>query len=268
MPARPRYPGAMPSTTLITGASSGIGAALAREMARRGHRVGLVARREAELRALALEIGEAAAWAVADVADLDALTGAVRSIEAALGPCEVMVANAGIGEVASIRRYDARRFARVMRVNYEGVVNAVGIVLPAMLDRGAGHLVAISSLAGYRGMPASAAYSASKAAVSTLMESLRVDLGGTGIAVTTVHPGFVETPIVAGASFPLPFLVKVDRAARIVADGIERRRAEVNFPWPMATGTALARHLPSWAWVAAARAVSPTKKRPRRQEDT
>lgn len=237
---------------LITGASTGLGEALARELARRGWKIGLVARRAELLEALAEELrasGAEAAAATADVTDRAAMEGAVRALEAALGPTDLLVANAGGSQPSPATKVPVDALVDVMRLNYFGVVNAVGAVLPGMLERRAGHIAAVSSVASFRGLPAHGAYCASKAAVSTLFESFRTDLRGTGIAVTTIHPGFVETPLTKKNRFPMPFLMKADRAARIMADGLEARRADVTFPWQMAfLFRYLVAPLPRWAW--------------------
>lgn len=237
---------------IVTGASTGLGEALARELGRRGWKVGLIARRPELLDALADEIrkagGEAAA-ATADVTDRAAIDGAVRALEATLGPCDLLVANAGGSQPSPATRVPVDAVVDVMKLNYFGVVNTVGAVLPGMLERRSGHIAAVSSVAGFRGLPAHGAYSASKAAVSTLFESFRTDLKGTGIAVTTIHPGFVETPLTAKNKFPMPFLMKADRAARIMADGLEARKADVTFPWQMAwLFRYLVAPMPRWIW--------------------
>jgi NADP-dependent 3-hydroxy acid dehydrogenase YdfG len=221
---------------IVTGASAGIGAALTRELARRGWKVGVVARRRAPLEALVAEIrgaGGAAEVATADVTDRAATEAAIAQLEAALGPCDLIVANAGGGAASSVHALPVDACLSVMRLNYDGVVHAVGAVLPGMLRRNAGHLAVVSSVAAFRGLPAQGAYSASKAAVTALFQSFRAELHGTGIAVTTIHPGFVATELTAKNRFAMPFLMSAERAARIIADGLAARRADVTFPWQM-----------------------------------
>lgn len=232
----------------ITGASTGIGAALARELHARGWSVGLIARRADLLESLAQELGERVAWAAADVTRFDAVRDAVGALEKVLGPCDLMVANAGLGGGGHAAKVDPEHELRIVRVNLDGVVHSVAAVLPGMLARGRGHVAAVSSLAGFRGLPMSGAYSASKAAVSALMESYRLDLAPKGVAVTTIHPGFVDTPMTAPNRFPMPFLMPVERAARVVADGLARRRSEINFPWQLVLVVKLLRFLPNFLY--------------------
>ncbi len=233
---------------LITGASSGIGEALAIELSRRGWRVGLMARRASELEALAQKIGPSAAWRTADVLDEHSVNAAVAALEAELGPCELMIANAGIGEPCAAKNWDNAVITRVMRVNYEGVVFAFGAVIQGMLARGKGQLAAVSSVAGYRGLPTFGPYAASKSAVTTLCESLRIELSRKGVAVTTIHPGYIATPMTAKNKFPMPFLMPAEAAARVMADGLEARRREINTPWQMGLLMGLCRLLPNWIW--------------------
>lgn len=237
--------------TLITGASAGIGAALARELARRGHAVGLVARREPLLAELGEEIRKAggkAAWAAADVTDRAQVEAAVRAIEAELGPVELLVANAGGAAPVAAHKVPVESWVSVLRLNVEGVMYSVGAVLPGMLARGKGHLAAVSSVAGYRGLPASGFYSGSKAAVTVFFESLRVDLRSRGIAVSTIHPGFIATPLTSKNKFPMPFLMSAERAAVIIADGLERRRPDITFPFRMKLLMGFTALLPIWIY--------------------
>ncbi len=235
-------------TAIVTGASSGIGAELARQLAASGVKVGLTARREAKLEALAEMIrkeGGTAAVAPADAADPEATRRACFRLAEALGPIDLLVANAGLGLTMTATDFSAEAFERMVRVNVLGASYAIEAVLPGMLQRGRGHLVGISSLAAYRGLPGTAGYCATKAALSTLLEGLRVELRGRGIAVTTVHPGFVRTPMTAGADHPQPFLMEVGPAARIILKGIAARRREVAFPLPMAAFMGFVRRLPN-----------------------
>jgi short-subunit dehydrogenase len=232
---------------LITGASSGIGQALAVELGKRGARLGLTARRAEELLRVADEVGRAGGEALAlpaDVRDPEALKEATERVRARWGRIDVLIANAGMSSTAAATRLNAGEVGDVITVNVIGVVNSVAAVLPGMLERGSGHLVAISSLASYRGMPKSGAYSASKAAISTFFESLRVDLGKSGIDVTVIHPGFIRTPMTANRKKKLPFLLEVDDAACRIIRAVERRARTYAFPWQLAALVRVIKHIP------------------------
>jgi short-subunit dehydrogenase len=231
----------------ITGASSGIGRALAVELGRRGARLGLTARREAELLSVADEVGRAGGEALAlpcDVRDPAAISAAAERVREKWGRVDVLIANAGMSTTTAGTKLDAAEATNVISINVLGVVNSVAAVLPDMLKRGSGHLVAISSLASYRGLPRSGAYSASKAAVSTLFESLRVDLRKSRIDVTVIHPGFIRTPMTAGRKKKLPFLLEVEDAACRIIKAVERRARTYAFPWQLASLVRVIRHMP------------------------
>ncbi|MSP55335.1 MAG: SDR family NAD(P)-dependent oxidoreductase [Myxococcales bacterium] len=236
---------------LITGASTGIGNALAKELARRGWAVGLVARRAELLAGLCDEIrgaGGKAAFAAADVTDRAAIRAAAERLAVELGPIDLMVANAGSGDPGNASTVPVDAWMGTLRLNIDGVIYSVAAVLPEMVARRAGHLAVVSSVAGFRGLPGMAAYSASKACVTTFFESLRLDLKGVGVAVTAIHPGFIATPLTARNKNPMPFLISAERAATIIADGLEARRSDVTFPWQMKLLMAFARRLPNWLW--------------------
>jgi short-subunit dehydrogenase len=189
-------------TVLITGASSGIGRGLAVEIAARGGRLGLVARRVEVLDEIVYEIRTQNGTAIAvgaDVRDANALKHAADRVRAELGPIDVLIANAGIGVTDHAANLDPEKVAEVINVNVLGAVNSVAAVLPEMVERRSGQLVAIASLAGYRGLAKSAAYCASKAALSSFFESLRIDLRHTGVSVTIIYPGFIKTPLLRDA---------------------------------------------------------------------
>ncbi len=247
---------------IITGASTGIGAALAVEYGRRGWGVGLVARRAELLVDVAAQVrtaGGRAAHAAADVTDRGALGAAVAQLEAELGPCDLLVANAGIGGPTPAHKVPIEAIEQILDLNVRGVLYAIGAVLPGMVVRKSGHIAAVSSVAGFRGLPGTGAYSASKACVTTLLESFRIDLKRRGVAVTSINPGFIETPLTAVNKFPMPFLMKADRAARLIADGLQRCPAELTFPWQMKVLMHLARLLPNWLYDAIILRASPMK---------
>jgi short-subunit dehydrogenase len=234
---------------VITGASSGIGWALARALAALGCKVGLVARRQEKLQALAREIaqvGGSAAIAVADVGDRVQLSAAIRGLAEQLGPVDLLIANAGVGMPTKLDPMNVADIEEMFRVNTLGVVYAIEAVLPDMLRRGRGHLAAVSSLAAYKGMPGESAYCASKAAVNYYLEGLRIHLRGKGIAVTILCPGFVRTPMTAMNEFHMPWLVEADEAARRMVRAIRRRRKVYNFPWQTSLLMKLTRWLPDW----------------------
>src|SRR6516165_2903285 len=189
---------------VITGASSGIGWAVARELAGCGCRLGLIARREDRLKALADEIraaGGKAVYAVADVGERAQTLSAFRTVRDQLGPVDLLLANAGLGLPTPLEPMNVPQVESMFRVNTLGVVYAIEAVLPEMLRRGKGHLAAVSSLASYKGLPGESGYCASKAAVNVYMEGLRIQLRSRGIAVTTICPGFIQTPMTAVNKF-------------------------------------------------------------------
>jgi short-subunit dehydrogenase len=223
---------------LITGASSGIGRALAIELGRRGAVVGLLARRADALRELAGEVEQAGGRALAlpaDVRDGAAVRAAADELRVQFGKIDVLIANAGIAPAGHITQVRGEEVNDVMSINVVGSANSVAAVLPEMLARGSGQLVAISSLSAYRGLPKSSIYCASKAAVSAFFESVRVDLRGTGLDVTIIHPGFIKTPLTTGRKAKMPYLMELDAAVKKIIRAIEARRKSYAFPWQLAS---------------------------------
>jgi short-subunit dehydrogenase len=244
---------------MITGASSGIGRGLAIELGRRGAKLGLVARRADVLAEVIREIEAAGSKAIAlpvDVQDAGSMSAAAEKLRAELGPIDIMIANAGIGPTRHASEIDAAEIAGVINVNVIGASNSAAAVIPAMVARGSGQLVVISSLAAYRGLPKSAAYCASKAAVSAFFESLRLDLMPKGIAVTIIHPGFIKTPLTSGRNARMPFLMELDDAVPKMLRAIGERRKRYSFPWQLASLVRLSLILPFWMYDQISRANS------------
>jgi len=240
---------------LITGASSGIGRALGRELARRGAAVGLLARRAKLLEALAAEIVAAGGRAMAlpaDVTNPDALRIAASKLRQNFGPIDTLVANAGVTSSTVVPDLCEKTIAELFDVNVMGVVNSAAAVLPHMVRQGRGHLVVNSSLAAYRGLPKSAAYGASKAAISNFFEALRIDLNGSGVDVTIIHPGFIKTSLIANIH-RTPYVMEVDYAVQKIIRAIERRKKGYAFPWQLATIARACKLLPvhMYDWIAA-----------------
>jgi short-subunit dehydrogenase len=240
---------------LITGASSGIGRGFGIELARRGAVVGLLARRIEELNQIVDEIEAAGGQAMAlpaDVTDADAVRDAADRLRQKFGYIDVLIANAGMGVTTHAADLCEKDVARLINVNVVGVVNSVTAVMAHMIERGQGQLVAISSLAAYRGLAKSAAYCASKAAVSAMFESVRIDLRGTGIDVTIIHPGFIKTPLTAGRK-RMPYLVELDDAVRKMVQAIEKKKKSYAFPWQLASlvRACMLLPIPLYDWLAA-----------------
>jgi NAD(P)-dependent dehydrogenase (short-subunit alcohol dehydrogenase family) len=259
---------------LITGASSGIGRGLALELARRGAKLGLLARGvdtvqaaaaaagagarsssnvssirtapHSRLQEVVSEIesarnGKSASGAVqalelpADVRDANAVRAAADRLRKEFGRIDVMIANAGMAATTDAAELVPEDVAKLLSVNVIGAVNSVAAVLPEMIKLGSGQLVAISSLSAYRGLRKSAAYCASKASLSAFFESVRIDLIGSGVDVTIIHPGFIKTPLTAGRQAKMPYLMEVDYAVKKMIHAIEKRKKSYAFPWQLAT---------------------------------
>lgn len=241
---------------LLTGASSGIGKELALQLAQQGATLGLIARRQDVLDLLVQEIEKSQGRAVAlpaDVRDAPVLRAVADQLRQKFGPIDVMIANAGIGTTSHAAQYKPDDVAEVIKINLLGAANSIAAVLPEMTTRDAGHLVAISSLSAYRGLPKSAAYCASKAGVSSFFESVRLDLRNTRIKVTIIHPGFMRTPLTAGRKAKLPFLMEVDEAAGKILTAIEQGKKSYAFPWQLASVVRLTMVMPNFMydWIAA-----------------
>lgn len=236
---------------LITGASSGIGHGLAVALAKRGAKVGLVARRADALRELVQGIEALGGTALAvpgDVEDAASMHAAADKIKQTFGRIDMLIANAGVGTSTDGSQISGQEVSRVINVNLVGAANSVEAVIPDMVKQGSGHLVVISSLAAYRGLPKSAAYCASKAAVSAFFESLRLDLEPDGINVTIIHPGFIKTPLTAGREVKMPWLMELDDAVEKIVNAIERKKKSYAFPWQLATIVRAGMIMPIWMY--------------------
>ncbi len=210
----------------------------------------MLARRKDLLAELVMEVekkGGIARQFAADVTDKKSVFAAAEALRREFGKIDVLIANAGIGGGAVHGKdLQPENFAHVLNVNLIGAVNSIAAVLPQMIERKSGHLVAISSLAAYRGLPKSAAYCASKAAMTALFESLRVDLKGSGISVTTIHPGFIKTPLTGGREKRMPFLMELPAATGKIIRIIERKKKIAAFPFPLSTLVRAGQMFPAW----------------------
>lgn len=231
----------------LTGASSGIGEALVPELVRRGARVAVTSRRAERLEELARgwrRTGADILVVPADVSQREAVLAAGRAIEAVWGGTDVAIFNAGTHTPASGNGFDSRQFVTLTTLNYFGPLFGLEAVLPGMIARGRGQVVGVASLAGYRPLPTSAAYGASKAALAHAFDALRFDLAPLGIEVTVVNPGFVKTPLTDRNRFKMPFLMPVDVAVAQMARDIERGKMESHFPGRLSWTLKLLRVLP------------------------
>lgn len=233
----------------LTGASSGIGEALAQALAEKGAVLGLIARREDQLRALVEKIektGGTARFFACDVRDAEKLFEAAEALRREFGKIDILIANAGIGgNDEPTRKLEPAAVKKVIDINLNGAVNSVAAVLPGMLERGSGQLVAISSLAGFRGLPKSAAYSASKAGMTAFFESVRLDVQSRGISVSIIQPGFIKTPLTAGRANKMPFLMELEDSILNFLEAIEKQKKFSAFPWQLAFIVRLARFFPA-----------------------
>lgn len=239
-------------TVFLTGASSGIGEALAIALAKKGAILGLVARRKELLDKLSKKcekVGGTARVFACDVTNEDAVLAAAEDFVHEFEHIDILIANAGIGgNNAETRSLQPLAVKKVIEINLLGAVNAVHAVLPGMLRRGSGHLVAISSLAGFRGLPKSAAYSASKAGMTAFFESVRLDVKHQGVDVTIIQPGFIRTPLTSGREAKMPYLMDLEDAVPMFIRAIERKKRFAAFPWQLAAIVRAGKFMPSWLY--------------------
>src|SRR5690242_8810385 len=229
---------------VITGASSGIGEALARHYASRDSILGLISRRETG----AGLPGTVAAYPV-DVTDVVALGRAAADFVARYGAPDLVIANAGVGVgTHSDEIADMEKLRRVLEVNLTGLAATLAAFAPAMRKAGRGTLAGIASVAGFRGLAGNGAYSASKAAAITWMESLRTEMHGSGVSVVCICPGYIDTPMTQVNRFRMPFLLPADVAARRIARAIARKPRVAVVPWQMALVSVALRAMPGWLY--------------------
>ena len=234
---------------VITGASAGIGEALARHYAAPDTVIGLIARRREPLQALAAALPGRCEIHVLDVTDGAALERAAREFCTRHGTPDLVIANAGVsigthGDDAA----DVAKLRRVLDVNVVGLAATLAAFAPAMRAAGRGTLCGIASVAGFRGLPGAGAYSASKAAAIKWLEALRAELAGSGVSVVTICPGYIDTPMTQVNRYRMPFLLTAEEAARRFARAIAARRRLVVIPWQMALVSVLLRLAPPWLY--------------------
>ncbi len=251
----------MPRCVFITGTSSGLGAALAAHYAREGATLGLVARRADALQAVAARFPTPTAIYPVDVADRGALRAAADDFLGRHRVPDIVIANAGVSVgTLGAEDEDLPVLERVLRTNVVGLAATLAPFVAPMRSRGTGALAGIASIAGLRGLPGAGAYSASKAAAITWLESLRVELHGSGVSVVTICPGYIDTPMTRVNRYAMPFLLSVEEAARRIARVIDRKRSFAVVPWQMAIVGGVMRHLPNGIYDALA-ARRPRKSR-------
>ena len=231
----------MSTTTFITGASSGIGSSLAIALAKKGHRVALFSRREKQLGEIKTEIeknGGKALVVPGDVTDPTSIEKAFEKIEREWATPDMVVANAGVAHWIKTTEMELKKAYETVDVNLIGLINTVQLALPRMINNGGGHIVGISSAASYRGIPNLAVYSATKAGIVRYLEGVRVENNSKGIFVTTICPGFIETPMVTEKDIPkgtpLPFIMDVEKSTKKILKVIEHKKSQHTYPLPMA----------------------------------
>ena len=218
----------------IIGASTGIGAAVADELAAKGWDVVRSSRSQGEIRI--------------DVSNDASVVDAANRYQEAHGNFDLVLVMAGFWQRMSAKQFDLEVFKEHNNTNNVGLARCVAAVLPKMINQNSGTLIGVSSVAGFRGLPGSSGYGPSKAAQINLLESLRTDLQDTNVLIQTVSPGFVKTPMTDVNTFPMPFIISAEKAAKIIVKGIEKKKAEIVFPTPMAISMKLARLVPAAIW--------------------
>lgn len=234
---------------LLTGASSGIGYSLAKSLPKENCSLALLSRSKNTLDELVTEIKNDGAKALSykcDVGNLDEVKHAFERIKNDFGRIDIAILNAGVSHRADVKNYSVEIARNIFDVNVFGIINFVEQLIPDFIQRKEGMIVGVSSLAEARGFPKSGFYNASKSAASLMLESLRVELKPYNIKVLTVKPGFVRTPMTDKNDFQMPFLMDVDKAAKIIIDGIKKEKHIIQFPLTTVIGSKIIKLLPDW----------------------
>lgn len=220
---------------IITGASTGIGKAMARELAKAGACLGLIARRENLLIELVKELqplGGTAYFKAADVSNREQTKKAITELITQMGGVDILIANAGVGAPTTVEPFNVETQEKMIKVNFLGVIYSIDGVLQTMINAGKGQIVAISSLAGFKGLPGESGYTSSKAGLNTFMEGLRIQLRSKNIHVSTICPGFIKTPMTEiNDEKDMPWLMDAESAAKIILRGIQNKTKVLRFPW-------------------------------------
>lgn len=231
----------------VTGAGTGIGRGLAKRLAQDGWTVAASARTAHDLDSLAAEVpGRITAFQL-DVTNEKAADATGKGIEAALGPIDLAIFNAGSYFPTTAKDFSVENFRRTVDVNLMGTVNCMGPVVPRMVARRAGHILVMGSLTGFVGLPTAASYGATKAALNSMVEAFKPDFEQYGVTLSVINPGFVKTPLTDKNKFPMPFLMGLDEAVDHIMRGIADKRVAINFPWQMTLGVKFLAALPNWA---------------------
>jgi len=236
-------------TILITGASSGIGYSLAKLLPKENCSIALLSRRENILKELAKEIniiGNQARAYKCDVGNVEEVRNCFEHVKKDFGKVDIAILNAGASSRTDVRKFSSSTAKEIFEANTLGIVNCVEQLLPDFIQRKEGMIVGVSSLADSRGYPRSGFYNASKAAATLLLESLRIELKPHNIKVVIVKPGFVRTPMTDKNEFQMPFLMDVNKAVKIIIDGIKKEKSIIQFPLPIVIGSKIIKLMPDW----------------------
>ena len=223
---------------IITGASSGLGAELAKLYAKSGYSLGLIARRESRLIELKKDLETAFGTTImigrCDVSNQDAVFNCIDGMISYFGRIDLLIANAGISLASPAYEANAQALTDTIQTNVLGAGYCAYAVIPTMIQQQSGHIAVISSLAGYRGLPEAGVYCASKSAVNILFESMRLDLKKFRIGVSIIRPGYIKSPITDRNEFYMPFLQDNDAGCKKIFNAIQRKQKIFAFPWPLA----------------------------------
>ncbi len=235
---------------IITGASTGIGKAIAKELAKAGAQVGLLARRKELLLELVNDVqtlGGKAFYKTADISNRQETLLGISELINCMNGVDILIANAGVGAPTTIQPFNVETQERMIKVNLLGVIYCIEAVLQTMLDSGKGQIVAISSLAGFKGLPGESGYTASKAGLNTFMEGMRIQLRPKNIFVSTICPGFIKTPMTeVNDEKDMPWLMEAETAAKIIIKAIQRKTKVLRFPWQTSLLMRITGLLPDW----------------------